>query len=186
MTVTPFEQNTEKAKPVTTAANDGLNAYRSHPWMPPDVTAAKPNVVENGQLVIPPVPGSDTATKTTPATDPTLAALSLNTPTEATTATPAAKANPNAIDPSYMAAITDQGKLGDPGDMVPMWMRLAPHQLNPLIQQNYGESALNGFHYGVKVPGVDAPTEGQADDGTDTTTAANTVVEQADKGISAV
>src|ERR1700722_18623264 len=118
MTVTPFEKNTDKAAPVTAPANDGLNAYRSHPWMPPDTTTVKPNVVENGQLVIPPVPGSDAA-KTTAATNPTLAALSLNSPTESTTAAPAAPANPNAIDPSMMAADPEQGKLPAPGGTVP-------------------------------------------------------------------
>jgi hypothetical protein len=160
---------TEKGIPKAPASThtDGLNAYRSAPWMPPDASAAKPNLVENGQLVIPSL-NADTAAKTTPAAD-TKTATTQTTPTD-TTQTQAAQA-----DAGLRAAITSQGAIADPGDAVPMWMRMTNNRgLDKLIQQQYGESALNGFQKGVTVPGVDAPggtSSDTADNSADTAAA---------------
>jgi len=167
----PFklEQAPEKGAPPP--QNDGLNAYRAHPWMPPDATTPKPNVVADGQLTFPPLPTEKvTPTAATTPTDTSLAAaLSLNSPT-ATDAAPSTTASTPPVDTrsaGMIAAITDQGQLSDPG-MAPMWMRMAPNQYQGLIQQNYGESALNGFQPGVKVPGIDAPkADGSADNTAD-------------------
>jgi hypothetical protein len=168
MVAQPFklEQTTDTgAKPT---GGDALNAYRmSSPT--PDATAGnpKPNVVEGNQLVISPI-GATGTTDATAATQPAAGtktafadtsasitnppadttAASTTTPTDTTAAsatTPAAQTNP------MLAAITDQGALPNPGQAVPLWMRLADPTLQPLIQQTYGVSSLNGFQSGAPV-----------------------------------
>lgn len=168
MVAQPFklEQTSDTgAKP---AAGDALNAYRmSSPT--PDVTAGntKPNVVEGNQLLITPIGGvtgtTDASTATQPAAgtktafadtaasitnppaDSTTAAATTPADTTAAAATTAAQTNP------MLAAITDQGAIANPGQAVPMWMRFADPTLQPLIQQTYGVSSLNGFQSGAPV-----------------------------------
>jgi hypothetical protein len=165
MTLEAAEKGIPKAPAPTTT--DGLNAYRSAPWMPPaDGGAAKPSVVDNGQLVFSALSlNSDTTAKTTPVAD---------TKTATTQTTPADTAQTQ-FEANVRAAITCQGAIADPGDCVPMWMRMTNnHGLDMLIQQQYGESALNGFHKGETVPGIDAPASpnnNTADNSADTAAA---------------
>jgi len=159
------------AKPQT----DSFSAYRMPG--PPEASASKPNVVENDQLIFSPIfsgastgASTETVTPKPGATPDTSVAqtgsVSLDTPSMAQTQSqPPADALGRS--PGMIAAITDQGQLDDPGQ-APMWMYMAPMELQGLIQQNYGESALNGFQPGVKVPGVDEPAVNAYSDGATT------------------
>jgi hypothetical protein len=203
MTVSPFQPERLDASVSPQATGTGLNAeYASYiqgkqigqVGTLPQVTSA-----DGSQLVIPPLANGKPAATTDVATTTT------TTPATSTDATqpqlpPNVNDNPNLVVPAWQrfsqnAVATDgtllpasgPGSPGDPGPgpMVPMWMRMAPMELQPQIQQEIAQ------HYG-SASGTTTPTDQTAnadpnatgDQSATTTTQDQTTVAQNDTNVS--